>query len=233
MSMQKTIKCIRCHNDKIVPSDWTHKECVKCHERTIRRRTKGKTPIEKIEQKAIDQLVNFENAWRRYKRNGRPFNMSKEEFREDYFKRNRTKIREIKATIAKYNSKDCPIVSHDCLSFRNLLAQRCGYVDYEQFNGSLSNKDSIIMNFHIPKCVSCNHYYVRHRNDEVKPLSDFTEEGLSEGECNKRFEDFWSIMKGKSDPFEEYERQQGFRECCSRCGTVLVNGQCPNPNCGL
>lgn len=206
MSLQKTIKCVRCHGLKVVPNDWQYKECKPCHERTNRRRLKGKVPIEKIEQKAVDNFVNFESAWRRYKRHLRQWKakgMSKERFREDYFHSQQLKIAQIKAVIAKYDSKDAPIMNSDCLRFRRLFSKRQSYVDTTKFADDISAEESNLFYNHIGRCSSCNRYAVTHKYDAPTVQNDYKEEGVSQEEFDSALTEFFNTMKPKKDKIDQ------------------------------
>jgi len=189
-----------------VPNDWQYKECVKCHERTNRRRLKGKVPIAKIEQKAIDALFKFEDAYKNYRKFSRKFKMkgkSKEEFRKEWFFHNQPKIQRVKETIDKYNERENPLMSVECLEFRRLFAIRCGYVDYEKFGNDLTGEEFELFHNHLSRCESCNRYAVKHRDDAIMPINDFKEEGVSQQEFDRALDDFFGTINESDDPLED------------------------------
>jgi hypothetical protein len=211
--MNKKIKCVRCHNNKIVPSDWQKKECKPCSERTERRRQKGKVPIEKIEAKAIGEFVNFESAWKRQKAFWRKLGkepQSKEQFMKEYMQNQKPKIDAIKAIIAKYDDKRCPILSQLCLEFRRLFSMRQNYIDTEKFALELTPQETNLFYNHAERCDSCSFYVVLHKTDfPVEPK--FNEEVSQEG-FEKGIDDFFTATKPKIDPIEEFENRQGLRD---------------------
>jgi hypothetical protein len=226
--MTKEIKCSRCRRLKIVPINWQFKECVDCHERTVRRTRK--TNLANIERKALESLINFEKAYRDYKKLGRKFGkipQSKEEFRKSWVKNQQTKIEQIKQIIQKYDDSRCPIQSHDCFRFRILLSERNSHVDFEAWSNNLSVKDWNFFHNHIPKCESCNQYYVLHQNDVPIETSEFHE--ATQEEFEKGIDDFFESMKPKGDIDDIIHRAYpNLKPCCSICGSQLIDGQCPN-----
>jgi hypothetical protein len=228
MDMTKEIKCVRCRRLKVVPSNWKFAECQTCHERTIKRFRR--TSITDIEKKAISQLLNFESAYRSYKQLARRYGRipkPKEEFRTEWLKHQELRIEGIKRTIAKYDDKRCPIMSYECLEWRRLFTVRCSYTDFEKFGNDLNEKEWNFFHGHVPKCESCNQYYVLHQNDVVLPESTFKEEGVSQEEFDKSLDDFFGVMKGTGDPVDDAIAKMGFKPCCGTCGTVLIDGRCP------
>lgn len=214
MSMTKKIKCVRCHNNKIVPTNWQWKECKPCHDRTNRRLAKGKIPIEKIEQKAINQLINFENVWTRYKRflrtHGMKKGMSKEEFMKDYMRNQKPKIDAIKQIIAKYDDSRCPILTHSCLEFRRLNSIRANYINTQDFADSLTAKEWNSFYNHL-SCPNCNQYAILHKYDApIEPK--FNEDGVSEKEFSMALDGFFEATKPHRDQIEEMEQRQGLKE---------------------
>ena len=195
LSLQKTIKCSRCRVLKTVPFSWQYKECVKCHERTNRKRLKGKIPTEKLEQKAISQLINFENAWKRHKRFMRKFGtkgMTKDQFRKDFFEHQQIKISQIKAVIDKYNDKRAPILNYDCLRFRFLLSQRNQHLDPTDF--IMKPKDHTFFYFHIANCEMCSKYYSIHKYD-VPELANLGDKEVSQTEFNEALNQFFEFFR--------------------------------------
>jgi hypothetical protein len=228
LSLSKQIKCVRCHGVKIVPSDWQYRECKPCHDRTVRRRQKGKIPIERIEQKAIGTLLDFEQAWQNYRRFCREWKMTikpKEEFQKEWLSHNQQRIEAIKKVIEKYNDSRCPILSYTCLEFRRLFSVRLNYVNTEDFSINLTKQESDLFYNHL-SCPNCNQYQILHKYDAPIELN-LNEEGVSQKEFEGGIDDFFEAMRGQGDPVDDAIAKMGFKPACGNCGSQLVNGECP------
>lgn len=229
--MAKEIKCVRCRKLKTVPINWQYKECQTCHERTERRTRK--TTLAQIERKALETLINFEQAWKNYKKFCRQWKMTvkpKAEFQKEWFSRNQQKIDQIKAIIAKYDDSKCPIQNYECLRFRMLFSERSAHVDLEAWSNNLPTKDWNFFHNHIPKCESCNKYYCIHKDDVLPALNEFKEEGVSQAEFDKSLDAFWNTVNEPTDSLEAaiHRANPNMKPCCSICGSPLINGSCPN-----
>lgn len=209
MEKKEEKKCSRCGAK--LPEGWEWKECKKCHERTLRRRTKNKVPIAKIEAKVISQLVDAENAWRRHKnfmqkRGCQP--QPKEQFIEGFLRNNAPRIQQIKTLISQYNDSKCPLLSVDCLEFRRLFSQRLNYVDPAIWASEIPAKELNFFHEHL-SCPTCSRYSVAHKYD--MPVEQKEPEECSQEECDKRRDEFFEVVKPKGDPIDEWMDKQGFK----------------------
>jgi hypothetical protein len=212
IGMDKKIKCVRCHGYKVVPINWQYRECKPCHLRTNRRRMKGKESLQKIEQKAIGTLLNFESAWKNYKKftrqwKGKP--KSKEEFRAEWLKQQEDKIQGLKKIIEKYNDSRCPILTYQCLEFRRLFSVRLNYINTEDFSESL-NKEQWELFYNHLSCPNCNQYQILHKYDA--PIEPKLSEEVSEKEFNDLITEFFEATKPHTDKLEAWENRRGLKE---------------------
>src|SRR3990170_2747535 len=188
-TLQKTIRCSRCRKDKIVPSNWTYKQCVDCHERDLKRGLS----IPDIEKRTIEKMFDFETAYRRLKKHN-PFKLTKEQFRKEWMEHQQPKIQRVKETIAKYNDRNAPLRDVECLEFRRLLSLRNSTVGDDK----LTAKESEFFYNHASSCDSCSRYTAIHRDGvQTEPEKEFHE--ANQKEFDNALDDFFSVMNENRD----------------------------------
>jgi hypothetical protein len=169
-----------------------------------------KVRLEKIEHKTIENIVEVEKAYRRHKTFCKSHDttpLTKEVFVADYMKHQEPKIQAIKAIIAKFNDKKCPIVNVDCLEFRRLFSLRSSYIDTEKFSNELSKEEWEL--FYNHQCESCVRYTVLHEFDS--PIDMELKEEITQKEFEKGIDGFFEATKPKGDSLEEFENRKGLR----------------------
>lgn len=190
------IKCSRCGKIVKVSDNYEFKECYICHSRTSERnRAKGKVPIEKIENKAINEFLQFEKAWQKAKRMFPT--LQKEKFLADFMRHNYDKIERIKQRITRYNDINAPIINFDCYVFRTLWSRRNSYLNRQDFVSSLKQSEEDLFYIHHSRCLSCNRYAHTHKF-EVEPEPQHYREA-TEQEFNQSINDFFQAFKSNSD----------------------------------
>ncbi len=171
--------------------------------------------IKKIEEKTIAEIVNAEKAWRRHKAWARKFGCiprPKEDFVKDFMMHQQPRIDAIKAIIAKYNDKKCPIMNSQCLEFRRLFFMRQTFVNTEEFSNSLTQAEWQLFYNHVSRCDSCSFYAVFHKDDAPIVANDLKEDGVSQSEFDKSLDEFYSTIKKQGDNLEQYESERGLRD---------------------
>jgi hypothetical protein len=172
---------------------------------------KRKINIQKIEQKAIENIVGIDKAYRRHKDFCRKLGKNpktKEQFTKDYMKQSETKISQIKAIIAKFNDKKAPIINKECFEFRKLFSRRQGYIDTEKFALDLTTQENNLFYNHIGRCDSCTFYASLHKFDEPAKIPEVKE--ATQKEFEQSINEFYETVKGSGDNLDDWENEKGF-----------------------
>jgi hypothetical protein len=134
---------------------------------------------------------------------------SREQFLKDYMRNQKPRIDAIKAVIAKYDDKKCPILGYACLEFRRLFSVRLNYINTEDFSQSLTKQEWELFYNHL-SCPNCNQYAILHKFDmPIEPK--FNEDGVSEKEFDMALDGFFEAIKPHRDQIEEMEQRQGLK----------------------